>query len=269
MSEPLDPPPPPLGRPSDLPPPPPPPPPPPVPPEQLQGAGGFSVGNAFSYGFKKFQENLGPIVLATLGIVGVLIVLALLRIILVSAFDIGAKTVTVNDNGTITTSGGGFFGAALWLSLVLGLVQWIVGQVIAAGITRGSLQITDGVKPELSTMFKEIDYVQVAAASILTGIAVTIGIILCIIPGIIVAFLASFTTYFIVDQKMDAIEGIKASIAFTRAHTGDLVLFFLACIAAVIVGACLCGVGLLVAIPVVVIAQAFAFRSLQGRTVAP
>jgi uncharacterized membrane protein len=47
-------------------------------------------------------------------------------------------------------------------------------------------------------------------------------------------------------------------------HFGPLVLFFLASIAAYVVGACLCGLGLLVAIPVVVIAQAYTFRTLNG-----
>ena len=47
-------------------------------------------------------------------------------------------------------------------------------------------------------------------------------------------------------------------------NVGVLLLFFLASIAAYIVGFCACFVGLLVAIPVVVLAQAYTFRVLNN-----
>jgi uncharacterized membrane protein len=196
----------------------------------------------------------------------VLVVLGILREVLISAMDLGGLEIDP-DTGQLET--GDFFGAVTFLSFALGFVQWVVGEVIAAGVTKGALDITYGRKPDVSTMFKGIDFVQVLIASFLTGLAVFIGILLCVIPGIIIAFLTSFTLYFVIDQKLSAVDAIKASIDFTRANVGDLVLLFLACIAAVIVGACLCGVGLLVAIPVVIIALAFAYRTLRGEQVAP
>jgi uncharacterized membrane protein len=45
---------------------------------------------------------------------------------------------------------------------------------------------------------------------------------------------------------------------------GALVLFFLAAAALYVVGACLCGLGLLVAVPVVAVSQAYTFRILTG-----
>jgi uncharacterized membrane protein len=47
-----------------------------------------------------------------------------------------------------------------------------------------------------------------------------------------------------------------------------MVLFFLATLLAYIVGALLCGIGLLAAIPVIYIAQGYTYRRLQGEQVA-
>ena len=117
-------------------------------------------------------------------------------------------------------------------------------------------------------MFSGIDWVQVIIASLIVAAATMIGLVLCILPGLVVMFLTAFTFYFIIDKGMSALHGIRASISFTIANAGTLIVFFLACIAAYIGGALLCGVGLLVAIPVVVIAQAYAYRTLQGEQVA-
>jgi uncharacterized membrane protein len=257
-----------MSEPQDPPPPPPPfgytpPPPPGFTPEQAQGAGGFSVGAAFGWGWKKFQENLGPLIIATLAIVGVGIVVGILRV----AVNVGAQTTVDPNTGRIESPG--FFGAALFFGLFLGLVQWIVSLVVSAGITKGSLEIADGRPLELGTMFKGFDIVQVVIASVLTGLGVIIGLLLCVLPGIIFAFLTSFTTYFIVDQKQSAVDAIKSSIAFTRQRVGDVILLFLAMFVAFILGACACLVGLLVTIPVAVLAQAYAFRKLNGQAVAP
>ena len=45
--------------------------------------------------------------------------------------------------------------------------------------------------------------------------------------------------------------------------------FFVASIIAYIIGAILCGIGLLVAIPVVIIASAYMYRTTNGEPVAP
>ena len=242
-----------------MPPPPPPgygtPPPPGYPPQAQGGPGGWSVGNAFGYGWRKFTENLGPLIILALAILAVGIVVYVVRFVIVRGLDIDA------DNG--------FFSALLFLSLALGLVQWIIGQLIAAGVAKASLEIVDGRKPEIGTAFQGYNVGQVLLASILTGVIVFVGIFLCVIPGIIAGFLLSFTTYFVVDRGMSATQAIQASFEFTSQRVGQLVLFFLAMFAALLVGACLCGLGLLVAIPVTIIAQAYTYRMLRGEPVAP
>ncbi len=75
--------------------------------------------------------------------------------------------------------------------------------------------------------------------------------------------------YFILDQDLGAWESIKASFSFVKDNIGNLLLLLILTWIALFVGALLCGLGLFVAVPVVVIAQAYAYKMLRGQPVAP
>jgi uncharacterized membrane protein len=109
----------------------------------------------------------------------------------------------------------------------------------------------------------------VIVAGLLVGLGVGIGTLLCFIPGLIVGFFSQFYVWFIVDQQMGAFDAIKASFAFVNRNLGTVLIFYLASLAAFFVGALACGIGLLVAVPVVYIAQGYTYRKLQGGYVAP
>ena len=226
----------------------------------------FSVGNAFSYGWNKFKANLGPILIAALVLLAAVVLLQIIQAIFTGGNDV---EFTIDpDTGAVETDDGGMLGGSIIASLFFGALSFLVQLVIQSGIVKGALDITRGKAISLSTMFQGIDFVQVVIASLILAVATMIGIVLCVLPGLAVMFFTAFTLYFIIDKGMSAIDAIKASASFVMANAGTLIVFFLACIAAYIVGALLCGVGLLVAIPVVVIAQAYAFRTLQGEQVA-
>ncbi|MFT4011255.1 MAG: hypothetical protein QM655_14565 [Nocardioidaceae bacterium] len=255
------------GTPPTAPPPPPPAggyaaPPPGYGPPPTPGDQPYSVGNALSYGWAKFQQNVGPLIIVTLAIVAVAIVLGIVRLLA----NVGTNAAINPETGRVENPG--FFGAALFFVLLLGLIQQFVSWVIAAGITKGSLDIVEGRRLDLNTMFKGYDMGQVVVAALLIAIITTIGFALCILPGIIASFMLSFTNYFLIDQKLSAVDAIKASFNFVKERFGTLLLLMLALLGINIVGACLCGVGLLVTIPVSVIAEAYAYKKLRGQPVA-
>jgi len=229
------------------------------------GSAPFSVGNAFGYGWNKFKANLGPILLAALVLLAVLVVIQILQAVMTG----GSETIEFNpDTGEFEGGSSGMLGGSILATVFFGLLSQLAILIIQSGIVKGALDITKGKRVSLGEMFSGIDFVQVIVASLILAVATMIGFVLCILPGIAVMFFTAFTLYFIIDKGMPAIEAIKASVSFVLANAGTLIVFFLACLAAYIVGALLCGVGLLVAIPVVVIAQAYAFRTLQGEQVA-
>ena len=104
--------------------------------------------------------------------------------------------------------------------------------------------------------------------AIIVGVLTFVGFILCILPGIAVGIFVLFWGYFLVDKNMSPIEAITASFNLVKDNFGTVFVFWLLTIVATIVGAIICGVGLIVAIPVVVIATGYMYKRLQGEPVA-
>ncbi|WP_018158092.1 hypothetical protein [Demetria terragena] len=232
----------------------------------MPGGGGYqqpySVGDAFSYGWKKFVANLGPIVLATLvAILGSVIING----IGFALFGSGSSTTTKAD-GSVSTS---FNVTGSLGSLVFSLLAVLFSLVITAGIIRATLEITRGRPVEMSTVFNLKNIGAVLITSILTTVMITIGLVLCVIPGLIAAVLTMFSLHFVIDKGMSPIDAIKASVSLVKNNLGSVVIFALLSLVAFIVGALLCGIGLLVAYPVVYIGMAYTYRHLQGEPVAP
>jgi hypothetical protein len=232
---------------SDVTPPPPPPPPPPGQPPSsggqppASGGGRLDAGAAISYGWKAMTRYIGPFVLIALVVVGVQIVLS------IAGYAI--------DN--------------YWLRMVWNILVWIVGLILAMGLIRAALAVADGGQPEVGMLFRTEQLVPYLIASILVGLAVGVGLILCIIPGLIVAFLFAFFGYAIVDGKTDdAIESMKMSWNLVSKNVGPLILLFILAFLINLVGALLCGVGLLFTYPITAVAIAYAWRTMSGGTVA-
>lgn len=118
-------------------------------------------------------------------------------------------------------------------------------------------------------LFQTDGFVPYLVASLLVGISVGIGILLCILPGLILAFLFAFYGYAIVDGRTnDGIEAMKASWQLVSSNIGSLLLLFLLVIVINIAGALLCGIGLFVTYPLTAIAIAYAWRTLTGGHIA-
>ena len=232
------------------------------------GASGYSVGNAFSYGWNKFTANVGQILLAVVILVGVIIVLQVIGYLIGQAVACDPK-VEFTDNGIKTEDCGGVFVAQNIVSWLFSLISWVISMIIGAGIVRAALDITEGRQLEASTILKPHKLGDVIIASVVIGVATFIGFILCVIPGLLVAFFTSYTLYFLMDrQEMKAMDAIRASFDFTKNNAGNVILWFLISLVAWFVGALLCGVGLIVALPVVLIGTAYTYKTLNNEPVA-
>ncbi len=228
---------------SDITPPPPPPPPPPGygAPTPGPSGGQLDAGAAIGYGWNGLTKNLGPLVLITLVIVAIQVGLSIVG----QAFD-------------------------SWiLQLTWNIVTTVVGLILAMGLIRAALAVVDGRTPEVGMLFRSEGFVPYLVASILVGLAVGVGFILCIIPGLIVAFLFAFYGYGIVDGRTDdGIEAMKMSWSLVSSNVGSLLLLFILTVLINVAGFLLCGIGLLFTYPLTAIAVAYAWRTLSGGAVA-
>ncbi len=163
--------------------------------------------------------------------------------------------------------GRGLFGGLLYFGLT-GLIFFLGSVIIQAAVVRAALALTRGQTIELQTLFKFDNLPQLLIGALIVAVLTSIGSMLCYFPGLIVTFFTQFYVHFLIDQDMTGVDAIKASFKFVNQNLGTLVGFFLASLVAYFIGALLCGIGLLVALPVVFIAQAYTYQRLRGVAVA-
>jgi uncharacterized membrane protein len=168
----------------------------------------------------------------------------------------------------MTGGGLGFGFASLLYFGFTAIVGFLGFVIIQAAVVRAALALTRGETIELQTLFRFDNLPQLLIGALIVAVLSGIGSILCYIPGLIVTFFVQFYVHFLIDQDMTGVDAIKASFSFVNANLGTVVGFFLASMVAYILGAMLCGIGLLVALPVVFIAQAYTYQRLRGVAVA-
>ena len=243
---------------------------PPPPGSPVGGPGAYSAPDAISYGWKKFRANPAPLVLMALILFVVVITISVVTNAIASAVFVSDPSTMVNpETGEITLSGGSGFFASILVSMVVSLFVGLLAQILVAALIKGALDTVDGKAVSLGGMFEGWDKGAVLVAAIIVSVATAIGTLLCYLPGLVVGFLASYTMFFIVDKQMAPVEAIKASVSFVTGNLGATLLYYVLGALVVIAGAIVCGVGLLVALPVVVIGAAYTFRTLHGEQVSP
>jgi len=234
-----------------------------------QPAGAYSAPDAVSYGWLKFFASPVTLLVPVLIVFVVLIVVEVLLYVILYNTLLGTHdcTQTVLGQQVQGECGPNFLLRLFVTALITGLVT-VAWSFAAAGLYKGALAVVDGKQFSAGQMFEGWDKGQVAIAAILIGIATAIGSFLCYVPGLIVGFLMMFTLLFIVDQQMQAIDAIKASIKLVTDNLGQTIVWALLAIVVYIVGLVVCCVGLLVAIPIILIGLAYTYRRLQGEPVA-
>ena len=184
-------------------------------------------------------------------------------------FFIGAMVIMAVANiavgmvsGAVDTSTGGSYEEPT----VLGnLVSYLLGVLISMGMTAFFLASHDNPqRVEFGTLWHPSPYWKYFATSVLASMAVAIGLVLLIVPGLIAMVLFMFSTFLVIDRGLGPIDALKASMEMTRGNRWPLFGFILLCLLILFVGVLALGVGLLVAAPVAGIAFAYAYRLLSG-----
>ncbi|MEU0497734.1 hypothetical protein [Mycobacterium sp. NPDC006124] len=229
------------------------------------------VGEAFGWAWNKFSKNAVPLIVPTL--VYALVLAAVYGIVTFLAGAVAPTTTSTYDSydgGGFSYSYGAGYGVASILVLIVGyLVLFVLGGAIASAYWGGLLDIANGEKVEIGSFFKPRNVGSVLIASLIVGIASSIGSFLCIIPGLLVSIFTLFTTVSIVERGLSPVDGIKASVGIAKNNFVQVLLTWLIALVMIVVGALVCFIGLLVAAPVAYLFMVHAYRRLTGGQVAP
>lgn len=206
--------------------------------------GSFPFGESVKFGWEKVKENFWN-----------LIAVAVITLVVSWVFNSFQK----NIEKTLPL-----------VALIIGICSSLVNMLITLGIIKIGLKVYAGEKFEISEMFTNYQpFLNYFLASILYAVAVILGLILLIIPGIIIAIRMGYYGYLIVDKEMGPVDALKESFKMTKGNCWNLFLFGLLMFCVGLLGVLALLVGLVVAIPVIWIAYVFVYRYLEEKQLAP
>ncbi len=154
---------------------------------------------------------------------------------------------------------------------VILIVTTIISTILRIGILRILLIITAGGKPHIPDLYRDYPlFFRYFFGSILVGILILIGFVLLIVPGVIVALGLSFYAILMIDQNTGIQESMRKSWDLTKGIRLKLLGLFVLLGLINILGALALGIGLLVTIPLSMLAPVVLYRQLtSGTTVLP
>lgn len=226
--------------------------PPPPPPGGFAPA--YSLGDALGWGWRKFGQNVGPIV------IGILVsILAFIVIGAISAVIGGTDRFDMDASPELSVRG-----------LVGNIVTGVLGSLLAAGWVRAFLDVADGRGFDLIDGLKRIPVVPVLLAALIVWAGTTVGFILLIIPGLLVMFLTYLTNWALLDDASpNAWTAITRSVSVVWSNFGAALVLAIVTVLICLLGALALVIGLAVALPMTGLAATYAWRMWTNRPVAP
>ncbi|MCH5645275.1 MULTISPECIES: hypothetical protein [unclassified Gordonia (in: high G+C Gram-positive bacteria)] len=264
-----------------------PPPPPPPGPQYGQPQGGYpggpppagqfgtdptkvDVGEAFSWAWGKFKNNVGAMILPGVIAFALILIVTLLAVFATAIF--GTTETHTSDYGSgytysyeTTTIGGG----GLFLMFLLYLVLLVGIFYIQISIISGALRVANGEPVTSASFLKPTRFGPTILTAILVGIITSIGLVLCVIPGLIAIFLLQFSIVATIDKQLSPVDAMKTSFELAKTKVGDSLIALLVAYAINLVGAIVCYIGLIVSAPLAQLFYVHCWRRLNGAPIAP
>ncbi|MDF6099585.1 hypothetical protein GR168_04460 [Gordonia sp. JH63] len=227
-------------------------------------SGKIDVGTAFSWAFGKFKNNVGAMILPGLAM---FLLYAVFLGVFYTVLFASSDDLVIDENGYIQSGGPGI-GTYILMALIA-VVFYIGILYLQASIISGAVRVANGEPVSAASFLTPIRFGPVIGTAILVGIITAIGTFLCVLPGIIAAFFLIFSIVATIDKGLSPVEALKASFELVKSRFGDSLLTWLVTYAITLVGALLCGIGLIVAAPVAQLFFVHCWRRLNGAPIAP
>jgi uncharacterized membrane protein len=204
----------------------------------------FSAGSALRFGWETFKRRPWFFIGSTL------------VILLVSGLI----------NGLTTGIDTAITGSPEEPSLVGSIINLGLGTLISMGATAFYLAAHDNPDAaDLSMLWHPRPFWKYLGTSILLALAVAVGFVLLIVPGIIFGLMFMFATFIVIERELGPIDALSESHRLTRGYKWPLFGFVLLLLLVNVLGLLALIVGLLVSIPVSTLAFVHAYRTLGGR----
>ena len=146
------------------------------------------------------------------------------------------------------------------------IFSWATSTLISMGATAFYLAAHDNPQTvEVAHLWHPQKFWSFLGTSILVSIVVVLGMILLIVPGVIFALMFMFATMIVIDRGLGPIVSMKESKRITTGYKWKLLGLALVLTLLNLAGLLALVVGLLVTVPVTVLAFTRAYRELSAR----
>lgn len=134
---------------------------------------------------------------------------------------------------------------------------------LSLGFTKLMLLLVQDAPVSVADMFNNFgDFFSYFVASFLYGLAVSVGLLLLIVPGIWIAIRFQFFPYFIIENGDSSFTALQKSFYMTKDLLLELFVFGVAVVFLNLIGALLFGIGVIFTYPLTTMATAVIYRSL-------
>ena len=201
----------------------------------------FSISEVISTSWVRVKAQLSFFVIFTI-------------CILIFEFINGYLQEFLKDSDVAWGAQGLYFIIVFVIALAIGLFQIR----LAIDIADGKRATTDALKEIIPLIGKAL------VVQIIYGIIVLVGTVLLIIPGIYWAIKYEFALYFVVDKNMSVFEALEESGKITKGVKLHLIGYSIVLMLIAIAGFIALGVGLLIALPIIMVSGGLVYRKLQA-----
>jgi len=151
------------------------------------------------------------------------------------------------------------------------VIGWVVGFVLLGGLDYMFIRRIRGEVVQVGDVFAgfNLAFLHLSLAGLVKALLTSIGVVLCILPGIYLGVGYVFTLPLVIDKKLDFWPAMELSRRVVHAHWWSM--FALVIVLALVgcVGFLACGVGALITIPVASASLMYVYEDLFGEVTAP
>lgn len=202
---------------------------------------GFSIGDAFKFGWYAWKKNWGTL----LGVTLLYFLIPIIPELIVQAYP--------DMNGI--------------LLFILSILHFVLIVIATMGFLTICLKVARQEEFSFGDFFKNIHlFPSFLLAFVLYYLGTVVGIILFVIPGIYFCVKYNLWPYFILDRSFKGLESLKASGQTMYGAKWDMFLFIIGAIFVNVIGLLCLIIGLFASMPITTIAWAYLYNKLTHST---
>ena len=151
------------------------------------------------------------------------------------------------------------------------ILGWIVGFVLMGGLDYMLLKRIRGERVMIGDVFAGFNraFLDLTMAGLVKWLLTSIGLILCILPGIYLAIGYVFALPLVIDKQMDFWTAMEVSRRVVHEHWFSVFALVIVLVLVALAGFLLCGIGALISVPVASAALMYVYEDLFGSRAEP